>query len=50
MPKATTVTEDHFRRTVELMNLTEKEKFTLTYAEAVAPELAQRADKEVMGK
>ncbi len=50
MPKATAVTEQHFKRTVDLMNLTEKEKWVLTYADAVAPELSQRADKEIFGK
>ena len=46
----TAVTEQHFKRTVDLMNLTEKEKWVLTYADAVAPELSQRADKEIFGK
>ena len=50
MPKSTAVTEQHFKRTVDLMNLTEKEKWVLTYTEAVAPELSQRADKEIFGK
>jgi hypothetical protein len=50
LPKSTVVTEEHFKRTVELMNLTEKEKWVLTYADAVAPELSRRADKEVLFK
>jgi ABC-type nitrate/sulfonate/bicarbonate transport system substrate-binding protein len=50
MPKSTKVTEEHFKRTVDLMNLTEKEKWVLSYADAVAPDLAIRADKEIFGK
>jgi NitT/TauT family transport system substrate-binding protein len=50
MPKSTRVTEEHFKRTVDLMNLTEKEKWVLTYADAVYPDLAKRADKEIFGK
>lgn len=50
VPVTATVTEEHFRRTVELMNLTEKEKFTLKYLEAVAPDLGKRADQEIHGK
>ena len=50
VPVAVGITEEQFKRTVDLLNLTEKEKFTLTYKDAVAPELAQRADKDVNGK
>jgi NitT/TauT family transport system substrate-binding protein len=50
VPKRTEVTENHFKRTVELMNLTEENKFTLKFSEAVAPELAKAADKAVFGK
>ena len=50
VPKAVAITEEQFKRTVDLMNLTEKEKLTLSYAEAVAPELARAVDKEVNGK
>ena len=50
IPKAVSITEEQFKRTVDLMNLTEKEKFTLAYKEAVAPELAALADKDVNGK
>ena len=49
-PNSIVVSQDHFKRTVDLMNLTEKEKFTLSFAEAVASDLAQRAQKEVFGK
>jgi len=49
VPKRMTISQEHFTRTVDLMNLTEKEKFTLPFAEAVAPELAIAADKEVFG-
>lgn len=50
VPLGTTLTDDHFAKTVELMNLTEKDKFTLKYLDAVAPDLGKRADKEIFGK
>jgi NitT/TauT family transport system substrate-binding protein len=50
VPATATLTQEHFRRTVELMNLTEKEKLALDYLEAVAPDLGKRADKEIHGK
>ncbi len=51
VPKQTEITEKAFKATVDLMNLTEtKNKFTLKYTDAVAPELAQAADKAVPRK
>lgn len=50
VPTSPAVSEAQFKRTVDLMNLTEKEKFTLGFAEAVSSDLAQRAQKEVFGK
>jgi NitT/TauT family transport system substrate-binding protein len=49
-PASIVVSQDHFKRTVDLMNLTEKEKFTLGFADAVSSDLARRADKEINGK
>lgn len=46
-PKQTEISQAAFKATVDLMNLTEKSKFTLSYADAVEPELARAADKAV---
>jgi NitT/TauT family transport system substrate-binding protein len=51
VPKQTEITQQAFKATVDLMNLTEtKNKFTLNFSDAVASELAQAADKAVPRK
>lgn len=50
VPSSVTLTPEHFSRTVDLMNLTEKEKFTLPYLEAVAPAIGQQVDAEMKQK
>lgn len=50
VPTAVTLTPEHFSRTVDLMNLTEKERFVLPYLEAVAPAIGQQVDAEMKQK
>ncbi len=49
-PTAVTISETQFKRTVDLMNLTEKEKFTLSFADAVTSDLAKAVDGEIPRK
>lgn len=49
-PMALTINDHQFKRTVELMNLTEKEKFTLGFNEAVSTNLANEVDSGTQKK
>jgi hypothetical protein len=50
VPTGIPLTEDHFAETVDLMNSTEKEKFTPKFSEAVAPDMGKRADEDILGR
>lgn len=49
-PSLLSIRDEQFKRTVELMNLTEKEKFTLGFDEAVSPKIAKAIDTGMPGK